>query len=188
MLRVMRRPCRRKVTRKATCLTELCDAVGQAMLVMLLIYVIFAIFTWVMTISQARQIAQNVTTNELINWIRYPSFHRDDGSFKNPYDRGLVNNLRQCLKGWPGANPVTPRGGVSGRGEYETLIEKFGNSGGNTDEVVIERGVGRWEMGSKAKQVSDEAAGVGPADAAEVAYDLDEVTRLQLRELGFDDA
>ena len=49
-------------------------------------------------------------------------------------------------------------------------------------------GVGRWEMGSKAKQVSDEAAGVGPADAAEVAYDLDEVTRLQLRELGFDDA
>ena len=44
---------------------------------------------------QTRQICGNVTTNELINWHRYPGWTREDGSFVNPYDRGIVHNVRQ---------------------------------------------------------------------------------------------
>jgi hypothetical protein len=45
---------------------------------------------------QTRQICSNVTTNELINWHRYPGWTREDGSFVNPYDRGIVHNVRQA--------------------------------------------------------------------------------------------
>ena len=43
-----------------------------------------------------RIVCRNVTTNELINWHRYPGWTREDGSFVNPYDRGVVHNVRQA--------------------------------------------------------------------------------------------
>ena len=48
-----------------------------------------------LTITQAAQIARNVTTNEMANWPRYKYLQRGNGSFKNPFDRGLVKN---CLE------------------------------------------------------------------------------------------
>jgi hypothetical protein len=40
-------------------------------LIMLMIYIFYAFFTWCMSFSQLRQVATNVTTNEMINWHRY---------------------------------------------------------------------------------------------------------------------
>jgi hypothetical protein len=48
-----------------------------------------------MSIVQTKQVVTNVTTNEMINWRRYPGWEREDGSFKNPYDRGFVHNVKQ---------------------------------------------------------------------------------------------
>ncbi|KAJ1481392.1 hypothetical protein T484DRAFT_1807586, partial [Baffinella frigidus] len=107
---------------------------------MLLLYIFFAVFTLimtvsqdavavafftlVMTVSQVMQVCRNLTTNEAINWVRYPAFHREDGSFKNPYDRGLIHNVKQFFRGFPGVNPATPRGGsaASGKGDYAALV------------------------------------------------------------------
>lgn len=144
---------------------------------MLLIYVLFAVFTWVMTITQMRQVAHNVTTNELINWVRYPAFQREDGSFKNPYDRGVCNNLRQFLRGWPGSHPATPRSNNSTAetGEYVPLSQvEYGGERGT--EVVLEMGI-REQIGSSTALQSDSGE----------QRDLDESTRRELNDLGFDD-
>ena len=83
---------------------EECDSMAHVLLwalyhrpvmcVLLFLYVLYAIFTLIMSIVQTKQISSNVTTNELINWHRYPGWSRQDGSFKNPYDRGLRHNLK----------------------------------------------------------------------------------------------
>jgi len=82
-----------------------CDSMGQVFLwgiynrplswILLFLYSLYAIFTFCMCIMQTKQIMTNVTTNEMINWQRYPGWERQDGSFKNPYDRGMVHNVKQ---------------------------------------------------------------------------------------------
>lgn len=51
------------------------------------LYAFYAIFTLVMSIMQTKQIMGNVTTNEMMNWQRYQRWERQDGTFKNPYEK-----------------------------------------------------------------------------------------------------
>jgi len=50
-----------------------------------------------LTITQAAQIAKNVTTNEMANWHRYKYLQRANGTFKNPFDRGFIKNCFEVL-------------------------------------------------------------------------------------------
>lgn len=45
-----------------------------------------------LAISQASQVARNVTTNELINWTKYPYMRDAAGRFSNRFDKGLRSN------------------------------------------------------------------------------------------------
>ena len=45
------------------------------------------------------QIARNTTTNEMANWTRYKYLHGDDGSFKNPFDKGCQQNCSEAMCG-----------------------------------------------------------------------------------------
>ena len=46
-------------------------------------------------ISQLSQVASNITINELSNAHRYAYLQASDGGFANPFDKGVVANLRQ---------------------------------------------------------------------------------------------
>ncbi|KAF5743963.1 putative Palmitoyltransferase TIP1 [Tripterygium wilfordii] len=50
-----------------------------------------------LTISQASQIARNITTNELANAIRYNYLRSPDGRFRNPYNHGCKKNCADFL-------------------------------------------------------------------------------------------
>ncbi|KAK4789962.1 hypothetical protein SAY86_017266 [Trapa natans] len=50
-----------------------------------------------LTISQASQIARNITTNELANAIRYGYLRGPDGRFRNPYNHGWRKNCTDFL-------------------------------------------------------------------------------------------
>ena len=67
-----------------------------------------------------RQVMGNVTTNEMINWHRYPGWEGQNGAFKNPYDRGMVHNIRQFFKGYPSC----PRGAALNRAEIPLLVRQ----------------------------------------------------------------
>ena len=55
---------------------------------------------------QASQVGKNVTTNELANWTRYKYLRGSDGTFHNPFDRGLKQN---CFDVWhPDSAPLPP--------------------------------------------------------------------------------
>ncbi|CAL6334651.1 unnamed protein product [Bathycoccus prasinos] len=43
--------------------------------------------------SQVAQVARNITTNELMNLHRYTYLRATDGTFKNPFDKGVFKNL-----------------------------------------------------------------------------------------------
>lgn len=43
--------------------------------------------------SQLAQVARNITTNELMNLHRYAYLRASDGTFKNPFDKGVFRNL-----------------------------------------------------------------------------------------------
>ena len=74
-----------------------CDSMAQVFLwvlynrtlsmVLCWLYGFYAIFTLVMSIMQTKQIMGNVTTNEMMNWQRYQRWERQDGTFKNPYEK-----------------------------------------------------------------------------------------------------
>ena len=94
-----------------------CDSMAQVFLwvlynrtlsmVLCWLYAFYAIFTLVMSIMQTKQIMGNVTTNEMMNWQRYQGWERQDGTFKNPYDRGIVHNVKQFFSKSP--SPCSPR-------------------------------------------------------------------------------
>lgn len=51
---------------------------------------------------QAMQIAKNTTTNEMANWTRYKYLHGDDGTFRNPFNRGCWQNCSEAMCGKSG--------------------------------------------------------------------------------------
>ncbi|XP_059647933.1 probable protein S-acyltransferase 23 isoform X2 [Cornus florida] len=51
----------------------------------------------VLMIAQASQIAQNITTNELANAVRYGYLRGPDGQFRNPYNYGCWKNCADFL-------------------------------------------------------------------------------------------
>mmetsp|Transcript_27858 Transcript_27858/g.49788 ORF Transcript_27858/g.49788 Transcript_27858/m.49788 type:complete len:578 (-) Transcript_27858:67-1800(-) len=63
----------------------------------LVVDVFLLISVGALAVSQAAQIARNVTTNELANWHRYKYLIRKDGAFRNPFDRGLLKNCLEVL-------------------------------------------------------------------------------------------
>ena len=73
-----------------------------------------------LAVAQGSQLARNVTTNELANWHRYKYLQALDGSFQNPFSRGLWGNCKEGFR--PLATPMAPvylpreGGGVGDRG------------------------------------------------------------------------
>ncbi|KAF5448373.1 hypothetical protein F2P56_028915 [Juglans regia] len=66
-------------------------------LAFLLVDIIILLAATVLTVSQATQIARNITTNELANAIRYGYLRRPDGRFHNPYNHGCQKNCADFL-------------------------------------------------------------------------------------------
>jgi len=54
-----------------------------------------------LTITQAVQIARNTTTNEMANWHRYKYLKKSNGSFHNPFDKGILQNCLEVLPAMP---------------------------------------------------------------------------------------
>jgi palmitoyltransferase ZDHHC13/17 len=54
---------------------------------------------WVIPLlaNQTYQIARNLTTFERQNWKRYSYMKDENGSFRNPFDKGIVANFREAL-------------------------------------------------------------------------------------------
>ncbi|KAK9823611.1 hypothetical protein WJX72_004215 [[Myrmecia] bisecta] len=74
-------------------------------------FVILDIFVLIsvaaLAITQASQVARNVTTNELANWHRYKYLRTGpDGSFQNPFDKGCKHNCVEAL--FPARAPTAP--------------------------------------------------------------------------------
>ncbi|KAL6749488.1 ankyrin repeat-containing domain protein [Haematococcus lacustris] len=59
-----------------------------------------------LAVAQASQIARNVTTNELANWHRYKYLQTADGSFHNPFSKGIWANCAEAFN--PGTTPMAP--------------------------------------------------------------------------------
>ncbi|CAM8932493.1 unnamed protein product [Rhodiola kirilowii] len=54
-----------------------------------------------LSITQAYQIARNITTNEMANAVRYGYLRGPDGKFRNPYNHGLQKNCTEFfIKGY----------------------------------------------------------------------------------------
>jgi palmitoyltransferase len=51
-----------------------------------------------LTVAQISQASRNITTNELVNVHRYHYLRDGNGKFHNPFDKGLVQNLRTFLE------------------------------------------------------------------------------------------
>nr|GMD95089.1 protein S-acyltransferase 24 [Ipomoea batatas] len=51
----------------------------------------------VLTVIQASQISQNITTNEVANSTRYSYLRDEAGQFRNPYDHGVKKNCSDFL-------------------------------------------------------------------------------------------
>lgn len=59
-----------------------------------------------MAIAQLSQVFRNITTNEMANWHRYKYLQAKDGSFFNPFNKGVVNNFKEtCI---PSSAPMAP--------------------------------------------------------------------------------
>ena len=59
-----------------------------------------------LAVTQASQIARNITTNELANWHRYKYLKDAEGQFKNPFDKGCKTNCTDAL--FPAQTPPAP--------------------------------------------------------------------------------
>eukprot|EP00878_Enallax_costatus_P022945 GHUV01024385.1.p1 GENE.GHUV01024385.1~~GHUV01024385.1.p1 ORF type:complete len:304 (+),score=86.56 GHUV01024385.1:95-913(+) len=70
------------------------------MLVFLVISAFVSISVAVLAVAQASQVARNVTTNELANWHRYKYLQDPNGTFSNPFNRGVKYNC------WEAFHPV----------------------------------------------------------------------------------
>lgn len=53
----------------------------------------------VLTVIQASQISRNITTNEMLNVMRYSYLRGPSGQFRNPYDHGCKKNCSDFLIG-----------------------------------------------------------------------------------------
>ncbi|GMH32807.1 hypothetical protein BSKO_00641 [Bryopsis sp. KO-2023] len=61
-----------------------------------------------LAITQASQAVRNLTTNEMANWYRYKYLRSQDGTFKNPFDKGMWSNCREtCLPSLAPRAPVS---------------------------------------------------------------------------------
>ncbi|XP_054806106.1 protein S-acyltransferase 24-like isoform X2 [Prosopis cineraria] len=69
-----------------------------------------------MTVVQANQISQNITTNEMANAVRYSYLRGAGGRFRNPYDHGIKKNCTDFF--------------INGSNEDVQLIEESDNSEG----------------------------------------------------------
>lgn len=58
-----------------------------------------------LAVSQAYQVLRNLTTNEQINWHRYP-YLQEEGQFQNPFDKGCWKNCVEACS--PGSTPMAP--------------------------------------------------------------------------------
>ncbi|KAG7977313.1 hypothetical protein I3843_05G025700 [Carya illinoinensis] len=63
----------------------------------LLVDIIILLAATILTVSQATQIARNITTNEFANAIRYGYLRGPDGRFHNPYNHGCQKNCADFL-------------------------------------------------------------------------------------------
>lgn len=68
--------------------------------------VFVAIGVSALAIAQASQVMRNVTTNELSNWHRYKYLHGPDGSYHNPFSKGIRENCYEACV--PEAIPMAP--------------------------------------------------------------------------------
>ena len=59
-----------------------------------------------MAIAQLSQVWRNVTTNEMANWHRYKYLQAKDGSFYNPFNKGIVHNFNETC--FPASAPMAP--------------------------------------------------------------------------------
>jgi ankyrin repeat protein len=58
------------------------------------------LFCWLggsMLVSHAYLVMANLTTNEAVNWKKYPDFRDSNGKYKNKYDRGPCANIMERL-------------------------------------------------------------------------------------------
>ncbi|XP_038682362.1 probable protein S-acyltransferase 23 isoform X2 [Tripterygium wilfordii] len=65
--------------------------------VFLVLDIVIFVAATTLTISQASQIARNITTNELANAIRYNYLRSPNGRFRNPYNHGCRKNCTDFL-------------------------------------------------------------------------------------------
>lgn len=54
-------------------------------------------------VSHTGNVVQNITTNEFINYRKYPHFYDNNGKYHNPFDYGISKNIMNFLhRGGPG--------------------------------------------------------------------------------------
>ncbi|CAL8466966.1 g6502 [Coccomyxa elongata] len=70
--------------------------------VFLVVDVFLGLSVGALSVTQAMQIAKNTTTNEMANWTRYKYLHGDDGTFRNPFNRGCWQNCSEAMCGKSG--------------------------------------------------------------------------------------
>jgi len=58
-------------------------------------FLLYTIFTFAISMQLISGIVMNMTTNERINWQRYPMFRKADGTFSNRYDKGYLGNCKE---------------------------------------------------------------------------------------------
>ncbi|KAG0499170.1 hypothetical protein HPP92_003861 [Vanilla planifolia] len=68
---------------------------GAVAFVIMLFFLFFGVA--VLTTAQAQQISRNITTNEMVNSMRYGYLRTSGGRFRNPYDHGVWNNCSDFL-------------------------------------------------------------------------------------------
>eukprot|EP00824_Muranothrix_gubernata_P005869 TRINITY_DN17637_c0_g1_i1.p1 TRINITY_DN17637_c0_g1~~TRINITY_DN17637_c0_g1_i1.p1 ORF type:complete len:691 (+),score=127.34 TRINITY_DN17637_c0_g1_i1:2-2074(+) len=75
---------------------------------------LFDTMVFFLLVTQAKQISMNMTTNELSNAHRYSHFMDANGAFRNPFDKGFVENWKEflsapsesCTAAWPGISNI----------------------------------------------------------------------------------
>lgn len=92
--------------------------VGPGMIITFIVLDAFMLISVLaLAVTQASQVARNVTTNELANWARYRYMKDDHGDFHNPFDRGVRQNCIDTM--WPEASKPAPM--VLPDGQQETM-------------------------------------------------------------------
>jgi len=55
-------------------------------------HIMHCVWEFLVWYGQAALIVKAITTNEQINWHHYKYLQDGEGGFRNPYDKGMVNN------------------------------------------------------------------------------------------------